>query len=527
MVTDLVTRGAIVARSQLHALIRFADASHACGSDAELLDRFAGTSEQGAFAELVRRYARLVWGQCHHLLANEADADDAFQATFLALAKSAGSIRHGDRLGPWLHAVAHRVCLNARRAAVRRKKRERCAAAVEGDAPVADSTWDCAAAALHEEVARLPESLRVPFVLCCLEGLAPTVAAGRLGLKWGTFSARLSRSKQRLVDRLTARGLGVALVAGTAGGGSVASAAVVARTVSICAGGASVPAAVLSLSKGVGAMFLLRTKLSVVLAAAMAAAGAATLVGPTESLPAAIPAAHAAPVPVPSVEVKTKKLEELWKLLGAHDEAVSARALLELSSRPKASVVAFFAEKLKPLKLTEERAKKLVADLGEEKEGVAEAAFKEMQYFDPRLVLEVGDMLQNLPDGLHRQRLAALLSNRSIDGYVGYKIEYSSAAAQKAVNGGEPAVGNFHIEDLPGNPRGKMAKYATAVAETPAELSQYQWSTEWGRSTRAVMILEHLGTPDAVKVLETMATGHKDASPTRAATEALERLKKR
>src|SRR4051812_16591021 len=89
-------------------------------ADAQLPRRFAERRDPDAFGQLVRRYGGLVWGQCRHLLANEADADDAFQATFLVLARAARSVRAADRLGPWLHGVAYRVCRNARRQAARR-----------------------------------------------------------------------------------------------------------------------------------------------------------------------------------------------------------------------------------------------------------------------------------------------------------------------------------------------------------------------------------------------------------------------
>ena len=106
-------------RSALIAVIRHAG-TESGEADAVLLGRFAASADHPAFAELVRRYARLVWGRCRSSLPCEADADDAFQATFLALAKHARNVRDPNRLGPWLHAVAGRVCQNACRAATRR-----------------------------------------------------------------------------------------------------------------------------------------------------------------------------------------------------------------------------------------------------------------------------------------------------------------------------------------------------------------------------------------------------------------------
>ena len=513
---------------QLQALIRSVGGSHSTNSDAELLRRFVASQDDGAFAELVRRYSRLVWGQCRHLLANEADADDAFQATFLALAKSAGSIRSTDRLGPWLHAVAHRVCLNARRAAARRTKRERGAALAEGDSPVADSTWDRAAAALHEEIHRLPESQRVAFVLCCIEGIAPTVAAEQLGLKWGTFSTRLSRAKQRLVDRLSARGFGAALAVGAVGHGAVASPALVDRAVLLGSGGAAIPASVLSLTTGVGGM-LMRTKLTMAVAFTMLALGAASLVLPAGRLPTALPVARAAPVPAESPEVKAKKLEELWKMLLSGDESSASRALLELASRPKTDVVAFLGDKLTPLQLTKARAEKLIAELGDDKQEVAQRAFDTLHYYDPRMILTVEEMLNDLPEGTPRLRLMSLLIGAGLDSYNACKLTYRSSQSEKAKLGRD-SCGQVSIEYLPGHPEHdplKRTTYGTSVAETVAEVSSWKMNREWIRATRAIMILEHLGTPDAVKVLETMATGHKDASPTKAAKESLERLKKK
>ena len=185
--------------------------------DAVLLRRFIERLDAEAFAELVRRYDGLVWSQCRHLLGRDADADDAFQATFLVLIRSAKKIRRSKHLGPWLHGVAYRVCLNARRAAAKRARREQNAAMLSRSTR-ADTAWDETLAAVHEEVNRLPEMLRTPFVLCCLQGKSTSAAAADLGLKLGTFSARLSRAKKAVLDALAKRGCAsVAAVAAMAG----------------------------------------------------------------------------------------------------------------------------------------------------------------------------------------------------------------------------------------------------------------------------------------------------------------------
>src|SRR4051794_17267575 len=101
--------------------------------DADLLRRVAAARDPSAFGVLVRRHGPLVWGVCRNLLLVDADAEDAFQATFLALVRSAGSIRRTDAVGGWLHGVAYRVAMKARRSAARRKRREAVAAVPEPD----------------------------------------------------------------------------------------------------------------------------------------------------------------------------------------------------------------------------------------------------------------------------------------------------------------------------------------------------------------------------------------------------------
>jgi len=254
-----------VDRRHLQLVLRHA-ASAGCPAepDALLLKRYARDRDEIAFAELVRRHGRLVWALCRNLLPSEADADDAFQATFLALAKSAASIRDAARLGPWLHGVAYRVCLKAKREAARRKRRQEAAATKEAVRPVADSAWDAALAAVHEEVHRLPEALRVAFVLCCLEGQGATEAAEQLGWKLGTLSGRLTRAKEAIIERLAARGITAAVVGAAAiSGGASGSvpAAVMARTAELIVDGATVPSSILSLSQGVLGMAVPRTKI--------------------------------------------------------------------------------------------------------------------------------------------------------------------------------------------------------------------------------------------------------------------------
>jgi RNA polymerase sigma factor (sigma-70 family) len=234
-------------------------------TDAELLARYLTDRDGEAFARLVARYSRLVWGQCRNLLPTAADAEDAFQATFLVLARSARSIRTGAPLGPWLHGVAFRVCRNARRAAARRARHATAGARPEQDRPVAEGTWEEVSAAVAEEVQRLPEGQRQVFVLCGLEGRTEVEAAASLGQKVGTISSRLARAKRTLLARLTKRGLGfgTAALGALAGGVADAPAALVHRAGCLIAPGTAVPESIRSLTHGVVGMFLPRLKVLV------------------------------------------------------------------------------------------------------------------------------------------------------------------------------------------------------------------------------------------------------------------------
>src|ERR1700687_1893305 len=97
------TLGAIVRRILLVAERKPADQS-----DLHLLECFVTKKDEAAFAALMERHGRLVFGCCRSVLNQEQDAEDAFQATFLVLARMASSVRKGDSLASWLHGVALR-----------------------------------------------------------------------------------------------------------------------------------------------------------------------------------------------------------------------------------------------------------------------------------------------------------------------------------------------------------------------------------------------------------------------------------
>ena len=176
-------------------------------TEGQLLGRFAADRDEASFTALVAIHGPMVLGVCRRVLSGSDDADDAFQATFLVLARKAGSIRRPDLLGPWLHGVARRVSVRIRSQAARRRAVERPGA--EFAAMTRDDNNDRheLGAVLDEEIGRLPERLRRPLVLCDLEGRTREEAARDLRWTTGTVRSRLAKAREILRSRLTRRGL--------------------------------------------------------------------------------------------------------------------------------------------------------------------------------------------------------------------------------------------------------------------------------------------------------------------------------
>jgi RNA polymerase sigma factor (sigma-70 family) len=183
------------------------------GPDADLLAAYIHDRNDGAFAALVDRHGSMVWGVCRRVLGDIHAAEDAYQATFLVLARRAGQIRHGDRLAGWLYGVALRV---ARKARQRRHPESWSETSPEAPAasagPLAEAASREALATLDEELERLPEVYRTPVLLCCLGGLSQEEAARRLGWSAGSVRGRLERGRARLADRLARRGISLSAV---------------------------------------------------------------------------------------------------------------------------------------------------------------------------------------------------------------------------------------------------------------------------------------------------------------------------
>jgi RNA polymerase sigma factor (sigma-70 family) len=175
-------------------------------TDGELLEGFVAGRDGLAFATLLRRHGPMVLGVCRRILGNEADAEDAFQATFLVLVKKAASIRPRGLVGNWLYGVAHSTSLKARAMRSKRLARERAAVARPrvADPTSSDerlSEW------LDQELKVLPDRYRAVIVLCDLEGASIKEAARQLGCPPGTVGTRLARGRRLLARRLARHGV--------------------------------------------------------------------------------------------------------------------------------------------------------------------------------------------------------------------------------------------------------------------------------------------------------------------------------
>jgi RNA polymerase sigma factor (sigma-70 family) len=187
------------------------EGSRTAPSDGELLASFVSGRDPDAFGLLLDRHSGLVWHTCRRLLPDEADAQDAFQATFLVLLRRAGSLDGSRSLAGWLYGVARRVAQRARIRATRRREQER-QLDMNPAAPDSDPREDIRPF-LDAELAELPEKYRAPLVLCYLEGKTNEQAAEELGWPAGSMSSRLARGRELLRERLLSRGFTLSVAA--------------------------------------------------------------------------------------------------------------------------------------------------------------------------------------------------------------------------------------------------------------------------------------------------------------------------
>jgi RNA polymerase sigma factor (sigma-70 family) len=176
-------------------------------TDCELLGRFVERRDETAFAALVRRHGSMVWAVCRRVLSNHQDAEDAFQATFLVLARKAAAVVPRALVANWLYGVAHQAALHAARTAARRRERERQVFSMPEPAVTDNDPWPDLQPILDQELSCLPDKYRAVVVLCDLEGKGRKEAARQLCCPEGTVAGRLARARAMLAKRLTRRGV--------------------------------------------------------------------------------------------------------------------------------------------------------------------------------------------------------------------------------------------------------------------------------------------------------------------------------
>jgi RNA polymerase sigma factor (sigma-70 family) len=180
--------------------------------DAELLGAFVTGLDEAAFEALLRRHGPMVFGVAHRVLKNEADSEDVFQATFLLLARKAGSIRKRQSLASWLHGVAHRLAVHERSCRARNRVAQTRIAEARLASQPAPTAWSELRDVLDDVLARLPEKYRIPLVYCYLEGWTQEEIAQRMGRPIGTVRSWLARGRELLRKLLTARGISLTAV---------------------------------------------------------------------------------------------------------------------------------------------------------------------------------------------------------------------------------------------------------------------------------------------------------------------------
>ena len=325
-------------------------------TDRELLAAFANRNDQAAFTKLVKRHGPMVMGICRRVLHHLQDAEDAFQATFLLLARQSAGIRKQESLASWLHGVAYRMAHNAKRSASRRRKYERTVEPARSGNRTAELEWREVQAILDDEIQRLPELYRTPFILFYLENRKQAEIARQLGIREGTVWSRLAHARRLLRERLSRRGvalpavLGLLAVSAEAASAAIAGSLVtsVVQAATLSAAGGTVPevasAEVMALLKGAHpAMTIKKCKVATLLLFAVGVLGtglgfavyqhpavrATEMVEPESLQDRPAPQANVAP------ETKAKEVVEVRGRVLDPDGRPVAGAKLYLGSRDK------------------------------------------------------------------------------------------------------------------------------------------------------------------------------------------------
>jgi RNA polymerase sigma factor (sigma-70 family) len=492
--------------------------------DAELLERFITMRDEDAFAALVARHGPMVLACARRVAGNVHDADDAFQATFLVLARKAASVQPRGRVGNWLYGVAYHAAQKARAAALRRHTRERQVAEMPHPTVERSDAAIDLKPLLDQELNRLGEKHRLPIVLCDLEGRGRREVARELGIPEGTLSSRLTNARRALASRLTRRGvtLSAGAIAYVLSETAVPAAvppllaqATVRAALRVASGEAVtavVPLSVAALTQGVlKTMALSKVKLALV---AFLAVGLLFVRTAGEGIHVPQAKADSAP-PAAAADDKTSAA---WADLSGTDDVKVARAILTLGATPK-ETVQFLKDNLYPVKADAKRVEKLIADLDSDKYPVREAAAQQLEYLGKCIKTELEKAAADGKSEEVKRRAKQLLERLPSDGK-----KKDPAGPGVGKNGAQ----NVQVQNNNGQIR-IIVNGAVIDPNAPAPAAKMLPtgpSPMWIRATRAIAILEHVGTPEATQLLEAIAGGEADALPTQQAKAALARMKK-
>jgi RNA polymerase sigma factor (sigma-70 family) len=311
-------------------------------TDRELLERYAVARDEEAFTALVRRHGTMVFGVCRRVLGHDSDADDAFQATFLVLARKAGTAFWGESIGNWLYGVAYRTANKLRIQGARRGRHESTAAGRQPTATSEDAGARELRQVLDAELSRLPERYRMPLLLCCLQDQTIDEAARQLDWSCTTVKGRLQRGRELLRERLRRRG--IELSAGVLGTivtqctARAVPAELIQLSVQASAGGTSSPT-VATLAKGVGrAMFWKKMRIAAAALVAAAVVGLGGVVG-VSRMGTGGSVVLAAPAPAEAPPSKPEVVEIKGKLGGWRTIGPDGRTLMTISDSGRGPVL--------------------------------------------------------------------------------------------------------------------------------------------------------------------------------------------
>jgi RNA polymerase sigma factor (sigma-70 family) len=520
------------------ALVRAAVQPSAEETDADLLGAFITDRDPRAFAELVRRHGPMVLGVCRRALGDTPDADDAFQAVWLVLVRKARSISPRGKVGNWLYGVAARTAAHARTASARRRAKHQELPDVP-DARTSDPDATEVAAVVDAELANLPDKYRAAVVLCELEARSLQDAADELGVPLGTIASRLARGRALLAARLKARGFAASVLTAVL---ASATAPVSARLNELAVAlltiaPQEVARSVSELTRGVLSTMLAQ-KLKVIGQVAVAlllAGGAVVWAASADAQPAPAPPIPDRPIEpwehgrdkMNSVRTGLEASEAAWNDL-YRDEPYASRAVLELASSPKTAMKVFTEKgKLRPLKADKEQIKKWVNDLGSDKEAVWKEAYRELDYFDPVLALTPSEAWAEAKTHAAKHRLAALMTGKPEVMGVPDPVRQDVGDMNLVLRDRQYKVVVQQLpfpEPLDAPTRSGRGAWKETHEYPVAVRVEDVRRPAWTRATRAVVILEHIRTPEALALLKELATGHPNAQPTVVAKQAVARL---